>query len=186
MNIFLRFLTLGAMWLTLVSCGSSFVGVYNSGDHFYTTDLKERNNAIAEHGYIDDGVPIAGYIFKDEGLFSASSKRVELFRLYNSARGDHFYTTSAAERDKAKDENGYKNDGVPIAGYVYLTKVTGTVKFYRLYKPKNGDHFYTTDLAERQKAIEKDGYTYDGVEIAGYIFAKPRTGTVPLYRLYHP
>ena len=42
--------------------------------------------------------------------------RVPLFRLYSAAQGDHFYTTSADERDNAIAQYGYVSEG--IACYV--------------------------------------------------------------------
>jgi hypothetical protein len=43
-------------------------------------------------------------------------------RAYSSASGDHFYTTSAAERDNAVAKLGYLNEGV--ACHVYPEPVT--------------------------------------------------------------
>lgn len=40
-----------------------------------------------------------------------------LFRLYSSSSGDHFYTTSAAERDNAVASYGYQSEGG--VGYVF-------------------------------------------------------------------
>ncbi|MEZ4450950.1 MAG: hypothetical protein R3B09_15825 [Nannocystaceae bacterium] len=42
----------------------------------------------------------------------------ELYRLYSSGSGDHFYTVSASERDNAVSMYGYKYESV--AGYVWL------------------------------------------------------------------
>lgn len=42
---------------------------------------------------------------------------IPLFRLYQPGNGDHFYTTSAAERDNAIASYGYVDEGV--AGYVW-------------------------------------------------------------------
>jgi hypothetical protein len=42
---------------------------------------------------------------------------IPLYRLYSEAASDHFYTTSAAERDNAIAAYGYRDEGV--AGYVW-------------------------------------------------------------------
>ena len=161
-------------------------------------------------------VSIAGYIFKKKDLFDLSADAVPLYRLYRPLdNGDHFYTTNIEERGKALNENKYKDDEycriyeggnpgcVSIAGYIFPTQKTGTVPLFRLYKsdkhcPYNGDHFYTTSRVERDKAINVDKYEddeycriYEGgspgcISIAGYIYPTRRTGTVPLFRLYHP
>ena len=46
-------------------------------------------------------------------MFSAAGTgTTPLLRAYNSTSGDHFYTTSAAERDNAVAKLGYVNEGV--------------------------------------------------------------------------
>ncbi|KAF9446350.1 hypothetical protein P691DRAFT_708792 [Macrolepiota fuliginosa MF-IS2] len=45
------------------------------------------------------------------------------------------------------------------------------------------DHFYTTDVAEADHAVNVLGYSSDGV--AGLIFPTQLPGTVPFYRLYN-
>jgi Repeat of unknown function (DUF5648)/Metallo-peptidase family M12B Reprolysin-like len=65
-----------------------------SGDHFYSTDVAERDNAVANLGYLDEGV--ACHVFA-----AAGTGTIPLFRLFNADSGDHFYTTSAPERDSA-------------------------------------------------------------------------------------
>ncbi len=54
---------------------------------------------------------------------------------------------------------------------------------YRLYNKYSGDHFYTTSYNEKDFAISKAGYSYEG--IAGYVFNSQTSSAVPLYRLYN-
>ena len=65
-----------------------------SGDHFYTTDVAERDNAVANVGYVNEGV--ACQVFP-----AAGAGTTPLLRAFNPTSGDHFYTTSVAERDNA-------------------------------------------------------------------------------------
>ena len=95
------------------------------------------------------------------------------------ATDDHFYTTSAAERDTADANDGYHFE--EIACYVYDSQQPGTVPLYRLYN--GSDHFYTTSAAERDTADANDGYHFE--EIACYVYDSQQPGTVPLYRLYN-
>ena len=95
---------------------------------------------------------------------------------------DHFYTTSAAERDNAMFAFGYTDEGV--ACYVFDAQAPGTAPLYRLWNPSNGDHFYTTSAAKRDNAISAFGYTDEGV--ACYVFDAQAPGTAPLYRLWNP
>ena len=43
-----------------------------------------------------------------------------LYRLYKQDINNHFYTLSAAERDRAINELGYQSEG--IAGYVWRSR----------------------------------------------------------------
>jgi hypothetical protein len=95
--------------------------------------------------------------------------------------GDHFYTTSAAERDVAA-AGAYEAEGV--VGHVFPGPEAGPVPWYRAWLPSNGDHFYTADAAEYDNAVNSYGYRAEGT--AGYIFAAPGAGTTPLYRLWLP
>ena len=201
-------LAFSGCWLERMGTRPECSDLPNHGDHFYTTNLGERNNAIANACYIDDGVPIACYVLRERGTFSPSADAVPLYRLYNPGNGDHLYTTSEEERTHALTI-GYQDDGycsiyegkpsgcVSIAGYILPMRVAETVEFYRLYNPGNGDHFYTTSEAERAHALtigyQDDGYCsiYEGepsgcISIAGYVFPNPKDETFPLYRLYRP
>jgi hypothetical protein len=105
-----------------------------------------------------------------------------LFRLYNPATGDHFYTMSAAERNSAT-ALGYHSEGTACS--IYDGQAPGTVPLYRAFRPGASDHFYTTSGAERNAAIATLGYQDEG--ITGYVFAAAgAAATVPLYRAYNP
>jgi predicted acylesterase/phospholipase RssA len=138
-------------------------------DHFYTTSRQERDRALLDFGYRDEG--IACYVHP-----TRTGGSVELHRLFHPITGDHFYTTSAAERDNA---TGYRYEG--IACFVHSGPSPSTVPLYRLYHPLNFDHFYTTSAAERDNAIRRVGFNDEG--IACHVFPGPGPGRVPLYRL---
>lgn len=61
----------------------------------------------------------AGTVVRSLGFWAtdATCGAVPLYRLYNGAQGNHFYTTSAAERDNAATNLGYAFEFV--AGYVW-------------------------------------------------------------------
>jgi len=82
-------------------------------DHFYTTSVAERDNAISQLGYVSEG--ITGYVYPDNRCGS-----VPLYRSYNAQQLAHFYTISASEWDNAV-QAGWVKEG--IAGYV--TPYTG-------------------------------------------------------------
>ncbi|KAH7660401.1 hypothetical protein AAVH_43815, partial [Aphelenchoides avenae] len=78
---------------------------------------------------LDDGYTVErnglGMIFR-----SAQPGTVPFYRLWQAKEDDHFYTTSAAERDAAIRDGGYTDEGV--AGYVYQTSgCPGVASLYR-------------------------------------------------------
>ena len=60
---------------------------------------------MANVGYGNEGV--ACQVFP-----AAGTGTTPLLRAFSPASGDHFYTTSAAERDNAVAKLGYVNEGV--------------------------------------------------------------------------
>jgi hypothetical protein len=132
-----------------------------TGNHFYTTSATERDNAVNHLGFKYEG--IAGYVFSTQVTGS-----VPLYRLVlaTSTVLDHFYTTSAAERDNAVKTYSYKYEGIQC--YVLPTQMKGTTPLYRLVNSKP-DHFYTISSPEKDNAVKSYGYKYEG--IASYIFA---------------
>ena len=154
-----------------------------TGDHFYTADKAEADNAVKNYGYTYEGIACYVYSF-------AHDDTTPLYRLYRPSTQHHFYTANKAEADNAVKNYGYNLEGV--ACYVYSTQgeqpPRDSVKFYRLYKPGNDDHFYTTNKAEADNAVKNYGYNLEG--IACYVYApnsKPyRVGKAKFYRLYRP
>ncbi|MFA5992581.1 MAG: hypothetical protein WC796_02670 [Candidatus Pacearchaeota archaeon] len=138
-----------------------FYRTYNpsTGDHFYTMSETEKNNAVANYGYSDEG--IAAYIFD---IWEPDTN--PLFRTYNPSTGDHFYTTDETEKNNAVANYGYSDEGT--AGYIYNSAHGGLVPFYRTYSPSTGDHFYTTNENEKDYAVANYGYTDEGV--AGWVY----------------
>lgn len=223
--IFVMGLLLVALTLAFCGCGLDTEGNTPSpyvGDHFYTTNPGERNNAIAAAGYIEE--PIACYVFEKRPISFAPQANVivPFYRLYNQGNGNRIYTTSEAEKTNAltlgyqDDQSCYIFEGRPsgcvsVAGYIFqnpkdgYAPPPGTVPLYRLYHPVTGDRFYTTSETERTNVLNPSiGYIddqychiYEGgppgyISTAGYVFpvpkfgAAPPTGTIPLFRLYHP
>ena len=90
--------------------------LYNGAvvDHFYTTDAAEKDRAIEKDGYAFEAV--AGYVYYANHDATSFSRDGELearplYRMYSQKDKDHFYTSDAAERDRATTE-GYVNEGV--------------------------------------------------------------------------
>jgi len=116
---------------------------------------------------------------------ASSPNWIPIYRSFNSSSTDHFFTTTAKERDAAAT-NGWKYEGIQAS--ISSRNAPNMVPLYRLFY-SNGiksDHFYTTSETEKNDAVSTLGYTYEGV--AAYIYPpnyKTAEGTVPLYRLYN-
>lgn len=118
----------------------------NSGEHFYTANLAEKDNLV-NVGWRYEGI-----------AWNAPSSGDEVYRLYNPNAGDHHYTASAAERDHLVSV-GWRYEGV---GW-YSDPSQGQA-LYRLYNPNAvaGAHHYTTSAAERDHLVSV-GWSAEGI-----------------------
>ncbi len=86
--------------------------------------------------------------------------------------GEHFYTTSAEERDYLASV------GWNAEGLAWVSPKESDEPVYRLYNPYSGDHHYTTSAEERDH-LASVGWNDEGV---GWYSG----GDVPVYRQYNP
>ena len=125
----------------------------NSGEHFYTADLKEKD-ALVKLGWADEGY---GWV---------APKKVEgdkaVYRLYNPNAGDHHYTMSKGERDtlvaygwKAEGEGWYSAEAGSHG------KTVTVLRQYNPFANGAGSHNYTTDKAENDYLVSL-GWTPEG------------------------
>ncbi len=125
----------------------------NSGEHFYTADIKEKE-ALVSLGWQDEGF---GWVAPENPVTDTDTNAV--FRLYNPNAGDHHYTTKAEERDVLV-AYGWKDEG---KGW-YSATTADKVDVYRQYNPYAngaGSHNYTTDKAENDYLVSL-GWIYEG------------------------
>lgn len=101
-------------------------------------------------------------------------KHIQMYRVYNSRSGEHFYTASAGEKNSLVAK-GWRDEGI---GWYAPEKSDRPV--YRVYNPNAGDHHYTMDKAERDRLI-RDGWRDEGI---GWYSASASEGE-PLYRQYN-
>ena len=105
----------------------------NSGEHFYTSSLGERNNLISL-GWNDEGI----------GWIAPRNSNTPVYRLYNQYGGEHHYTTSITERNHLISV-GWNDEGIG-----WYSDDARTVPLYRQYNPNAfaNNHNYTTSLSE--------------------------------------
>jgi hypothetical protein len=100
-----------------------------------------------------------------------------LYRYWNQAVTDHFYTTNWNELGAGR--YGWQLEGVQC--FVFPQAVPGTVPLHRYWNPGNGDHFYTTDLAELGSG--RYGWGYEGIQ--GHVYTAPAANRLPLLRYWN-
>ncbi len=194
--------------LTTASADSTGTAVYRleyGGKHFYTTNPSERDSAVQSYGMIDEGVgfyidsnssPIyrltnsnsdsylytssidsamslvntGGWAYEDI-LTSNNSSSAPVYRFLNLYNNRHFYTIDINEAMRITNK-GWRYETVAF----YADKASG-LPVYRLLQ--HDKHFYTTDANEKNIAISKYGYIYEGVAF----YVSPATTDTPIYRL---
>ena len=149
-------------------------------DHLYSTSWSELGNG--KGGYVYQG--IAAYVYPPlkavdttaaTGAVAASSgKNVgPLYRFYDEANTDHYYSTSQSVSASMKAEGN--------VGFVFLRPSAGAVPLYRYRNTKVSDTFLTTNWASLGNA-GSNGWVFQGVQ--AYIYKEKKAGTQPLYRYY--
>lgn len=111
----------------------------NSGEHFYTAAVAERDYLV-KVGWHDEGI----------GWIAPTKSGTPVYRLYNPNAGDHHYTTSPAERDHLM-KVGWRYEGI---GW-YSAENAGRAPLYRQYNPNAtaGAHNFTLSIAERDNLV---------------------------------
>ena len=123
----------------------------NSGEHFYTADIKEKE-ALVNLGWNDEG-----YGWVAAPTKNASADRA-VYRLYNPNAGDHHYTMSEDERDTLV-AYGWKDE--KVGWYSAAEDKTPVYRQYNPYANGAGSHNYTTDKAENNYLVSL-GWIYEG------------------------
>ncbi|MDT2522762.1 GH25 family lysozyme [Enterococcus raffinosus] len=116
----------------------------NSGEHFYTQNVAEKNNLVSK-----------GWRYEGIGWNGPTSGN-PVYRLYNPNAGDHHYTLHAYEKDNLI-KKGWRYEGISwYSG--------GPNALHRLYNPnaKAGAHHYTLNTNEKNNLV-KHGWKYEGL-----------------------
>lgn len=119
----------------------------NSGEHFYTSSIGERDHLISL-GWNDEGI----------GWVAPASSDTPVYRLYNQNGGEHHYTTSVAERDMLIGV-GWNDEGIG-----WYSDDQRRVPLYRQYNPNAfaNNHNYTTSQSENDWLVSL-GWQAEGI-----------------------
>lgn len=108
-----------------------------------------------------------------------------VYRFYNKQNGSHFYTSSVEERNTviSRWSNVYNYEGVAYS--INMANPNNNAPLYRFYNTKNGTHFYTASIQERDTVIVRwpNIYTYEGPVYSVCTSVGP--GRIPMYRFYN-
>lgn len=105
---------------------------------------------------------------------AAGNGEQDMFRLYNSWSGEHFYTASEYEKDNLV-ALGWSYEGTG-----WVAPQSSSTPVYRLYNPYTGDHHYTMSFQEYQ-TCGLQGWSQEGI---GWYSDDDKL--VPLYREFNP
>ena len=119
----------------------------NSGEHFYTGSIVEKDNLVA-----------AGWTYEGVAWNAPIKSGEPVYRVYNPNSGDHHYTMSAEERDNLVAV-GWTYEGV-----AWNSAHPENLPLYRLYNPNadRGSHHYTGSTEERDMLVSV-GWIYEGI-----------------------
>lgn len=128
----------------------------NSGEHFYTQSVNERDTLVSV-GWKDEGI----------GWYAPKNSGDPVYRLYNP-NGEHHYTLSLSERD-ALVGLGWKDEGIGWKSYDAEDTVNAAV-LYRQYNPHayKCNHNYTVSQNEANTLIsygwKDEGTAWVGIQ----------------------
>lgn len=109
----------------------------------------------------------------------AETPIIPVYRIYNPHSGEHFYTTSKAER------NHLITVGWNFEGISWKSAETSGFPVYRLYNPNAGDHHYTASAGECNALVHL-GWRYEGIAMYEFDYDQTDGDPIPVYRVYNP
>ena len=111
-----------------------------------------------------------------------SSEPLEVSALgTNSAEGGSTAGNHGIDSKPANTQSGSTLEQSPQASTPNKPVQKAELPLFRLVR--GNDHFYTTNCSEKDYAVARYGYSYQGVQ--AYVFSSPSSHIVPLYRLYN-
>jgi hypothetical protein len=160
--------------------GGTEAPVYNKDTGVLSLDDVEIVQLTANLNISEDDIEIAG---NKNPISIVSNSEAEVYRFYDPAKGVHFYTADAAEKDYVqKNLANYDFEG---ESYRTVDPISGGQEVYRFYNESTGVHLYTTNEVERDAIIETNpNFKFEGVKF--YAYETQVEGSIPVYRFYEP
>ena len=135
---------------------------YNTqnGGHFFTASAEEAT-AVATQMY--DAFHYEGTAFYASQAGANTTNEVAIYRFYNQINGGHFFTAGLDERDFVINNYAgtYIYEGIGFYASSDDDSLSDAV--YRFYNQNTGGHFFTSNEAEFQTAMNISGLLYEGI-----------------------
>ena len=142
----------------------------------YTVRYLDNKNVGSAKIIITGIGEYAGEITQYFSIYDPDEKQIPVYRLFNTKTGEHFYTSSSAERERYLKQNSWNSEGIAWYAPWYSSE-----PIYRLANPNNGDEHHYTKSESESSWLQSLGWKFEG--IAWYSDPYKR---VPIYRHYHP
>jgi hypothetical protein len=113
-------------------------------------------------------------------ITSMAATSSPVYRFYNSQNGEHFYTSSAGEKDVLI---GQYASVINYEGVAFNAPVQGDQALYRFIKPGTSQHLFTASNSERDALIAdpKSGYVFEGVACNVYTASSAPLGATAVF-----
>lgn len=156
-------------------------------DYYSYLPENERVNVFLVTDYFYGVVSIPKEFNKDVGLAYYDENTPEMLSIIGNPYGND---NNIGEKDNNSKPTepiiDVPKDGNIVPPIIDIPKdgntntpITQSVAMYRLYNPNSGEHFYTSNNAEKRHLV-KIGWKDEGIG-----WTAPKTGD-PVYRLYNP
>ncbi len=121
----------------------------NTGEHFYSTDILEKNMLEQEGWVPEDSLCTAA------GLYKTNKP---IYRMYNGHAGEHLFTANSNEKEMLVSL------GWTYEGIYFYDSLDAMAPVYRLYNPNqfSNNHLFTADKTECNYLLSA-GWIYEGV-----------------------
>jgi hypothetical protein len=137
--------------------------------HFYTISPAERDKLINLYSNVwtYEGPVYSAFIGGQE-----PAGTIPVYRFWSDPLGGHFYTTSAAERDKLISQHAdtWTHEGPVFSVYAEGQQPAGTLPVFRFWSNTYGHHFYTISLSEHDKLLNRFSHIWTYELIAWYTY----------------
>lgn len=139
----------------------------NSGEHFYTALVHERDVLVA-----------AGWNYEGLGWNAPQKSSNPVYRVYNPNEGDHHYTTSRGEADVLIGK-GWQDEGIG-----WYSSESKNCPVYRAYNPNAaaGSHHYSLQQSEIRSIVQKK---WQDEGVGWYALSQPTYGPNDIRSITH-